>query len=462
MLAGLTALCAAGCGKSDDTGASRSGSAAGEDADEEAEEEEEDDEADADGKQEADAEDADIAGKLCGKWNFVCANEGFAGADPEDWYFHMAEDDGGIRKEIEFYLDEGILYADYQMQEYEWSNTCYHLPVTIEEGALYETCDNTEWYATVRHPDLESLKISVTLTDDDEMMSYERYDTEYEDGTSTYLVFTTFVKEGSEAEEHASDFRYDRIVEVSTAEELIAAIGDHTKILLNEGDYNLSGIANRTDTRKVWFDPWGFGTDHIVIHNVNCLCIAAKDGADVTISTDAPDQPVLQFNDSKYVFLDGIKCVHNVPAGGCTGSVIYTDGVYDLRISNCNLNGSGTYGLECDNTTLIRCTDSEIEHCTNGIMWLSECYSASFDNCDMHDNVSSSMIMLYNSCDVWFADCEFSNNVIDEGSYASTFVAPIAESSNIGFRRCMFRDNVYPDFSNGAEIFLEDCKFSDQ
>ena len=207
-------------------------------------------------------------------------------------------------------------------------------------------------------------------------------------------------------------------MEVSTAEELVAAIDDNTHIILNEGVYDLSQIANPKDTEKVHFNPYGYSYEipDVQIADVMQLKLEAKEGAEVEICTEGPLSPVMIFTDCRYVFIQGITFGHHV----------------------------------------------EIYECTYGIMQLINTYGVEFADCSMHDNSDMSMINLYNCGNIDFHDCEFRNNTINHEFGNNYFVEAGDGNYTITFERCLFKDNTGGVFSNYDRVYTEDCIWEDE
>ena len=469
VLCAALALSIAGCSIGGD-GASRGGKDRAEreeDEDEEEDQEEEDPDEDEDGESGSAAEgstiDDEIADSLCGNWIFVSVEttDEYQGETNRD--FQMSEDLPVVELEINIYRDGDGLYADFWSEEYENTYASYHLPLTLEEEPLYDGCENTEWYVRAQHPEKEDVGFSMTLCGE-KLQEYSVKEYEMEDGNEIYTRIMTFLKEGSDELANASEYRYSKTVEVSTAEELVAAIDDNTHIILNEGVYDLSQIANPKDTEKVHFNPYGYSYEipDVQIADVMQLKLEAKEGAEVEICTEGPLSPVMIFTDCRYVFIQGITFGHHVEPGHCSGSVIDLSGVEYLYMNNCRLYGCGTYGIDSMDSYNLSFDHVEIYECTYGIMQLINTYGAEFADCSMHDNSDMSMINLYNCGNIDFHDCEFRNNTINHEFGNNYFVEAGDGNYTITFERCLFKDNTGGVFSNYDRVYTEDCIWEDE
>lgn len=470
LLCAALALCTAGCaiGKdADGTGDSRTREERNAKEEEEDEDPQEDPAAGNDPAEEIAAADSGIdeetAERLLGTWKFVSVSSVYEINGQTQQDFRMSEDLPAVTMEISIYRDGDVLYADYMSEEYDNTFVAYRLPLTLQEGPLYDGCDNTEWHVRVQHPEKEEVGISITLTDGNELLEYSRREYEFEDGKETYTTVKGFLKEGSEEYANAAEYRYTRTVEVSTVEELVAAIDDNTHIILNEGVYDLADLTDPADTAKVQFDPSGIGYEipDVRINGAMHLKLEAKDGADVEICTDSPQHPVLAFTDCSYIYLQGITFGHHVEPGTCGGSVIKLNNVDNLHMSNCHLYGCGTYGIDGMDCYGLSFDHTEIYECTYGIVYFVNTYGAEFSDCSMHDNADMSMINLYNSGNIDFHDCEFRNNTVEQESGYSYFVFCSEDNYFVSFERCRFKDNTGGIFSNSDRVMTEDCEWDD-
>jgi len=470
LLCAVLAISTAGCsigGEAPSRGGKDAAEREEDEEDEEAEEpsEAEDGEDDERGASAAgSAIDEEIADSLCGKWVFVSVDSTLEYQGEVQHDFQMKEDLEAINLEINIYRDGDGLYADYWSEEYEATYAAYHLPLSYEEEALYDGCANTEWYVRAQHPVKDEIGISMTLSGENELQEYNVREYDYEEGTETYTRVRTFLKEGSPELANASEYRYAKTVEVSTVDELVAAIDDNTHIILNEGVYNFADLKSTADTDKVHFDPFGYETmePEVQIADVMHLKLEAKDGAEVEICTEGPLNPVLLFTNSRYVFVQGITFGHHVEPGHCSGSVIELNGVEHLRMSNCRLYGCGTFGVDAMDSFYLSFDHVEIYECTYGIVQLINTYSVEFADCSMHDNSDMSMINLSNCGNVDFHDCEFRNNFIDRENGTNYFANCGENCFMISFERCHFVDNTGGVFSNFDSVVTEDCEWDDE
>ena len=365
---------------------------------------------------------------------------------------------------LSIYEDGQSYFADYVAMIYESYEEYNHLPMTIEKGGLYKGCENQSWFAKVKSPRSEK-EYFYTLIDENTLEQCIKSTYDYDDeGTYTYYSIYRYLRDGSEQLEHADDLRYENTVTVSNAEELLNAIADNTKIILKEGEYDLSAASPKAGSDKVYLtkdhEQEGGTIEEVQIREVSNLRLEAEENAQVEISISDPAYPVIGFYDSHHCSIDGITMGHHVEPGTCGGSVIYINNCDSFSVKGCELYGSGTYGLECYSAYSLTCTDTEIYDCTYGIVDLINCSGADFTNCRMHDNRDMCMISSTQSYGINFEGCEFDNNYVDTSQYASSTFVYTYDSGEVTMNRCTFRDNIYTDLCNETDkVKTENCRF---
>ena len=162
---------------------------------------------------------------LCGEWSAVYGLFTSYEEDGEKTeQFSMASDDSMAENDLVLYTENGALYADYR----DSVMTCYHLPLERVKEKLYEGYEGYDWYLVAKPGRWEEVPLRLGLNDKGELL---RFNAGEEEG-DRWEYQSLFVKNDSENSKKTEAYRYARIVTVSTAEELAAAIGNRTKIIL--------------------------------------------------------------------------------------------------------------------------------------------------------------------------------------------------------------------------------------
>ncbi len=178
------------------------------------------------------------------------------------------------------------------------------------------------------------------------------------------------------------------LVQVFTVDELLAAIGPNTEILLADGFYDLStaqGYGVENTQYYYWLEE--FDGPSLVIYGVDNLTIRGESG-DVnlcTISAVPRYADVLTFNNCGNITLSGFTAGHTVEPGECAGGVIlaeYTDG---FLVENCSLYGCGILGLEANGCTDVSVRGCEIYECSYGGIRMYGVNGAEVESCSFRD-----------------------------------------------------------------------------
>src|SRR5687767_11930938 len=155
-------------------------------------------------------------------------------------------------------------------------------------------------------------------------------------------------------------------VTVSTAEELIKAIGSNKTIYLNGVDFDLSDQHSVTTDFVSWEGE--YDGSQMVITNVKNLKIVGKPNARVLVSPQYTW--VMKFVDSENITLDNFTMGHT-QGGYCTGGVVSLNNCTNVKITSCKLFGSGTYGMEINDSKNITLEKSDVYKCTYGLLLMN-------------------------------------------------------------------------------------------
>jgi len=260
-------------------------------------------------------------------------------------------------------------------------------------------------------------------------------------------------------------------VTVSTALEFLNAIGSNKTIYLNPGDYVLTAHVGLGSNNVVWENEYDGGQMNIV--DVSNLKIIGKQGARVLV--DPMYTWVMKFNHCNNITLDGYTMGHT--AGGyCTGGVVYVDSCTNVKVTNCRMFGSGTYGMGIFKSNNITVEKTDIYKCTYGLLQLGESQNVVFKNTRFRETGEFDQISISGCKNVHFKSCVFEKNgpkATDYYEYSSYFFFKLSDnyyyetdivqstSYNITINTCTFRDNTTASFTDDYSGVLKigDNKF---
>jgi hypothetical protein len=225
----------------------------------------------------------------------------------------------------------------------------------------------------------------------------------------------------------------------------------HSSISVNTIKSFIQGVSSRRTifvrgTELLMSDGFPTGTSNVSWNSV-------FDGKEISIS-DVEDfeilgenaallaQPryawVLSFLNCRNITVSDLTIGH-LTSGYCQGGVIRFKNCAGVKIRNCDLYGSGTYGFEFADCSDVDIDKTTVRDCSYGILGIS------------------------NSNSITFTDCSFANNREFD---LCTFAGRIEQ---VMFRKCFFERNFsrerFFDLSNvtqmGSGVFVWDCLFKD-
>lgn len=200
-------------------------------------------------------------------------------------------------------------------------------------------------------------------------------------------------------------------VQVSTAEELIVAIGPNRTIELSPGEYVLSDVKDRYMDFIRW-DPTTAGKT-VTIRKVQNLRIVGVGKEPVRLIVRPYSVFVLNFEDCKNVSLENLVLGHAPQEGGCESGVVGATRCSQLRLSKCDLFGSGTEGLTLREVEDFEFEESVIRDCTYGIMTVESCKRLRFSDSRFVKNEQFWAVQMHDSKGVGFVNCVFQDNMAD-------------------------------------------------
>lgn len=241
-------------------------------------------------------------------------------------------------------------------------------------------------------------------------------------------------------------------VTVTNAKEFLEAIGSYKKVILKEGEYNLSQVDNRKSNSNIaTTDPFD-GEEYIVFEATN-LIIEGAEGETATIVIEPRYANVLNFMYCDNITVKNITAGHTIEPGSCLGGVFRFEDCSDIKVDNCRLYGCGTYGVTTVNSKSINVTNTEIYECTYGVVEILHSQDILFDKCIFRDSEEFDMFTIAESSNVGIHNSIIKNN--ESGEYSSLIGS--YDSEKVHFKNCEFENNSYTNFVSG-NVYFENCK----
>ena len=173
------------------------------------------------------------------------------------------------------------------------------------------------------------------------------------------------------------------VTEVTTVDELLAAIAPNTVIELTGQRYMLTEASDYGTGSGSGYYRWDTGDGaELVIENVTGLTIRAAN-RDTCIVTEPRWVNVLHFIDCEDIALEGFTAGHTDGAY-CSGGVLCFENTKGVTVDGCSLYGCGTEGVTTYGCEDVAVTGSEIWNCSQGAAFIYDSKNVRFDNCDFH------------------------------------------------------------------------------
>jgi hypothetical protein len=150
-------------------------------------------------------------------------------------------------------------------------------------------------------------------------------------------------------------------------------------------------------------------------------------------------------------------------AGHCQGGVIFFDKCENININNCILNGSGAFGIQCNDVTNLTCTKTTIRECSSLLFEFKGSKKLNFIECEFNNIRSHGYLAIITDCEFFkFENCIFSENYSDtndryykaERDFLFYFFDDTKSKSFI-FDNCVFSNNRIKWWSNKNEIITK-------
>jgi hypothetical protein len=142
---------------------------------------------------------------------------------------------------------------------------------------------------------------------------------------------------------------------------------------------------------------------------VNFSNLIIKGGRNSSIEVDPRYAFCLNLVNSDHIEVRNLIIGHT-EGGNCSGGVIGVNGGRQNLVSDCELYGCGTYGVDLIETTDFQLANCTVHDCTYGIMEMRSSMAVRFINCDFFNNREYTLIEGRGIEGLSFVDCRFFAN----------------------------------------------------
>lgn len=158
-----------------------------------------------------------------------------------------------------------------------------------------------------------------------------------------------------------------RVVEVQDVRAMLEAIGPGTTVRLRPGTYDLSTVPPGS-VKNRWLKAEEVPGGHEwTITGVSRFRLVGLDPKRVKVVTPTPYATVLRLDRVRDVELKNLELGHHPDPGVCDGGVLRVQKSQGVTLTNCDLFGSGTIGLDSRSSSRLRVMGGVIRDCSS---WL--------------------------------------------------------------------------------------------
>jgi len=229
-------------------------------------------------------------------------------------------------------------------------------------------------------------------------------------------------------------------VTVSTAEELIAALGSNRRILLEEGEYNLSTVNPSIVNNSSISYREAYDGLELLLDGVNNLTIQGAGDNQSEIVVEPRYAFIMSFQNSSNISIINIKAGHT-EGGYCQGGVFSFENSSGIKIEDTLMYGCGTIGLDLSYVSDMSVVNSSIYECTYGIITVDHSSGILFKDCIFRDNKGFIMVQVDQTSGFTIDSCSFLRN-INDASYFPDPMFSISQSENVVIKNTLFTENV--------------------
>lgn len=260
------------------------------------------------------------------------------------------------------------------------------------------------------------------------------------------LAMELYAKDIEPVEADEEELEGEQIPEfaVNNAFDFITALGSHRIISIEaETTINLSDVLDDEELFTVYGRLWRpdyyaerdgskefivscerFDGRQLELVNIENLTIRGGKNSKIVVRPRYAN--VFNLYRCSNIIFDNVIIGHT-EEGYCEGGVIYAEGSEFVIVTNCDLYGCGTYGLEARKSHGIHMTNTVIHDCSYGIMTLSQCSYSQFRDCDFVRCREFGLLDIDDGCqETEFHGCRFAQN---QGSL-------FAIRSSVSFENC--------------------------
>ena len=180
-----------------------------------------------------------------------------------------------------------------------------------------------------------------------------------------------------------------KTVEVASVDELVAAIGSSTALVLLPGEYDLSSAATYgkdTGNPCCRWEPASEDGFELRITGVKDLILRGAGKEKTTLLAEDRYANVLTFEGCRNVTVSSLTAGHSPAPGYCSGGVLNFITCDGATVELCGLFGCGTVGVWASNCSNLTVAMSRIYECSDSAVNVDGCRNVQVLDCEIDHN----------------------------------------------------------------------------
>lgn len=221
-----------------------------------------------------------------------------------------------------------------------------------------------------------------------------------------------------------------------------------TEIILTMDTLNLSTqhikqyLEQKEDYKDTYRTKKLLVDNQLILSNFENLVIKSFNKTNIIV--DNTQQNLLTFHKSKQIEIYNVKIFH-LPTGYCRGEVFIFIDSEDIKVKNCELNGSGSVGLHLNNTTKVLVENFQIYNNSRNAVVLNNSNEILINESRFYNNNGSTLISMTDS------ECNITNSNFSDNTSDRLYLGLINSKRNtLYYNNCNFDNN---NFEYGFDDF---------
>jgi hypothetical protein len=239
------------------------------------------------------------------------------------------------------------------------------------------------------------------------------------------------------------------ILDITTVDQLIDAIGPNRLIRLSPGDYDLSKV--RESSHGFMSIEPEFDGPQIILHNLRNTEFACDGPEPAHIYVQPRYSYPLYLSDCEGIRLRNLRFGHLPEPGECIGGVVKIVQSKTIDLNECDLYGCGTVGLDLEHAENVVVSSSVIRDCNQAFATIERCRDVVLHNCTLRNNAVNSGFTITNSDNIRIVNTKIRDNRNNPFFSADTPMVLSSRSTGVALEGCQITKSPFEQIVDPAQ-----------